>query len=88
MTPAGGTKTLPRVGVPWSPKLVNVNAGRPFGAVWNEPSSGVRAVVHRRVLVAAVVTQSVDSGVVGEHHLTGLCIGVRRRFGKHLLDIA
>ena len=33
VTPAGGAYSLPRVGVPWSPKLVKVNGARPRGAV-------------------------------------------------------
>jgi hypothetical protein len=40
VTPAGGVYTLPVVGVPWSPKLVKVNAARPAGAVRNDPYSG------------------------------------------------
>jgi len=40
VTPAGGVYRFPNVGVPWSPKLVNVKAARPFGATSNSPSWG------------------------------------------------
>jgi hypothetical protein len=33
--------SLPIVGVPWSPKLVNTNGARPRGAVRNRPGIGV-----------------------------------------------
>jgi hypothetical protein len=36
-----GVICLPSVGVPWSPKLVNVNGARPRGAVRNRPGRGV-----------------------------------------------
>src|SRR5581483_2603884 len=36
-----GVACLPRVGVPWSPKLVKVSGARPCGAVRNSPGSGV-----------------------------------------------
>ena len=82
-------KGLPRVGVPWSPKLVKVNAARPRGAGAEGAEFRLRAVVHGRVEVGGVGPQAAEPGVVGVDDLTATWRRCSWSAGRdHLLEPA
>jgi hypothetical protein len=74
--PAGGTNFFPSVGVPWSPKLVNVKRARPRGAEFR-----LCAVVQRAVQISGVGLQPPDLGVVCVDDLARLRVGVADGLG-------